>query len=37
MVKAKIERGREVYRNQDELWEEYFKLHREVKDLVTGE
>ena len=36
---AKIEHRREVYRKiaggQDELWEEYFKLRREAKNLVT--
>ena len=37
-VKAKIEHRRDVYRKiagrQDELWEEYYKLRREVKNLV---
>ena len=37
-VKAKIEHRRDVYRNiaggQDELWEEYYILRKEVKNLV---
>ena len=36
-VKAKIEHRRDVYRKiaggQDELWEEYYKLRREVWDM----
>ena len=38
-VKARIEHRREVYRKipngQEELGEENFKLHREIKSLVT--
>ena len=37
-VKAKIEHRRDVYRKiaggQDELWEEYYMLRKEVKKLV---
>ena len=37
-VKAKIEYRRDVYRKiaggQDELWEEYYMLRKEVKNLV---
>ena len=37
-VKAKIEHRRDVYRKiaggQDELWEEYYMLRKEVKNLV---
>ena len=40
-VKAKIELRRDVYRKiaggQDELWEEYFKLRREVKKNLVIE
>ena len=38
-IKAKIERRRELYkrilRGEDELWEEYVRLWKEVKKLVT--
>ena len=38
-VKAKIEHRRDVYRKiaggQDELWEEYYMLRKEVKNLVV--
>ena len=37
-VRAKIERRRQVYRliasGQEEFWEEYYRLHKEVKQLV---
>ena len=39
-VKVKIEHKRDVYRRiaggQDELWEESYKLRREVKNLIFG-
>ena len=37
-IKQKTEQKREVYKKilkgQDNLWEEYSKLHREVKNIV---
>ena len=39
MIKAKIEQKRELYkrilRGEDELWEEYVRLRKEAKQLVT--
>ena len=38
-IKAKIEQRREMYkrilRGEDKLWEEYIRLQKEVKQLVT--
>ena len=38
-IKAKVEQRRELYkrilRGEDELWEEYVRLRKEVKQLVT--